>query len=119
MDTHILFQDVYFCPNGIFRSNIALTFTINLSIYTNFVQSSFTNKKNRYGLPGNKFDLTINCNAKYIKSNKFCFPIRMLHNLTSINNKPYSSVHFCMRKSQSKYLLPCSQHKHIDLVLYI
>ena len=64
MDTHILFQDDYFCPNGIFRSSIALTFTINLSIYTNFVQSSFTNKKNRYGLPGNKFDLTINCNAK-------------------------------------------------------
>ena len=65
MDTHILFQDVYFCLNGIFRSSVALTFTINLSNYTNFEQSSFANKKNIYRVyVATKIDLTINCNAK-------------------------------------------------------
>ena len=64
MDSHILFQDVYFCLNGIFRSSVALTFTINLSNYTNFEQSSFANKNNIYGLRGKKIDLTISLKCK-------------------------------------------------------
>ena len=107
MDTHILFRDIYSCLNRIFRSSVALTFTINLSNYTNFEQSSFANKKNIYGLRGNKNwpDNKLQCKSTSMQTNSVfwskCYTIS--HPLMINKTLPY--IFACEKVNQNKYFL--------------